>query len=274
MSMTQEQVREHERQIKEFLDKQKHEKSEQQKKEDNEKARLRMVRLRGERGIEEAEETGALAKPGKMCEEKGHEDIPAKFVLQTVGQLEGLPPRVYLCPWSASKIDVVPFPPSQGEGQMCINVTFHEKHPKIEAIATALLQHHGLFGNEIGPLPLCKYCSSPFALQVRPMNEEAEVKFDWMVPMTQRAKAQLIVRLLKVANHLDKRGFYKEADTLDSVCKSAGEMTKYHIKSLEQFYQNLPSDKDKRQFLEYMEDYENRNPDVEEWLLSKHSEAM
>lgn len=232
--MSIQQKREHEKQVEEFMEKQKREKTEYEKREDNEKARLRMKRLRDDRAIEEGEQEGLILKPGAMCSE--HKDIPATFVLQTVGQFPGLGNRTPLCTYCASRLDIVEFPPS--EGVTCVNVQYHAENPKASPIAMRALTHGKLFGENTGPIPLCKDCGSSTAIRVRPINEEGE-KDKHKVPLAKKfdedmekemerrkRRAYAIDRLMKLANLLDSRGLYAEANEIDTLIRQAGEWDK------------------------------------------------
>jgi len=213
--MSFEQKRDHEKEVAEFLKQQENEAREQRRQQDNEKAKDRMKNLRHERSMEQAEEEGLLSRKS-MC--MIHDDLPASFALQHANILKGLPQRISLCPMCASKLRVNKLSTPRGE---CINEEFHIQNPRFAKKGVAELEHNNLFG-EVPALPLCKVCSSSFALQMRPLNEEAD-KFEFMVPMLSNKEA-VLKSLLRAANSLDQKGLYQEANELDDIIEQiAGE---------------------------------------------------
>jgi hypothetical protein len=119
-----------------------------------------------------------------------------------------------LCPWCASKLDVQPL--AEGDQvSSCVNQQYHAENPEKDPKSVAALHHDKLFG-ETGPLPLCETCSSPFAIKMNPLSEDA-LKFEWMIPMLQKEKKAMLETLIRVANSLDAKGLYEEAGVVDSI---------------------------------------------------------
>lgn len=203
-----EQQRDHSAEVEEFLAKQReNEAREQRRLQDNEKAKDRMKNLRHERSMEGAEAEGILSGD-KVC--MIHNDLPAAFALQHADVLKGLPQRINLCIGCARKLKVNTFASPRGE---CVVEDFHSQRPRMPRKAFAELEHNGLFG-EVGPIPLCKNCSGKFAIQLRPLTEEA-AELEALVPMLNREAT--LKALMKIANSLDEKGLYEEANEVDAI---------------------------------------------------------
>lgn len=196
------------------------EESEAKRLRENEQAKERMRRLRHqqkyEKLLERAKETGQIVE-GEKC--VIHPDEDALFDLQHVGQFKGLPNKISLCPVCAKKFNLEPI--EKGDIKECVNTDYHMQNPKEENKATKQLKHGGVFG-DVGPLPLCETCSSPFLLKMTPTSEES-MKYKDIIPMfgaymdKDQGKQAMLKVLVKVANQLDSKGLYEEAGIIDEI---------------------------------------------------------
>lgn len=207
VEMTFDQKRQHEAEVEKFLKEQENRAREERRLQDNEKAKDRMKNLRHERSMEEAESEGLISGK-KNC--MIHDDLPATFAFQHADVLKGLPQKINLCVGCASKLKLNTYGSPRGE---CINEDFHTANPRAARKGVAELEHNKLFG-EVPALPLCKTCSSRFAIQMRPLTEEAE-GLGSMVPMLNREA--MLRALIKAANSLDEKGLYEEAGEIDEI---------------------------------------------------------